>query len=119
MDHSHFWETEVCPYLANLWAAKVSGRRAKVASASLRAAFVGHYTAFPRGRVARGEKGMAVYWGENFPRGTRHLKASIGRYFGLPRKVAWVRDDHERCLGDDYHAVRALLPLDTRWSSVD
>lgn len=115
MDHSHFWETEVCPYLANFWVAQVRRQRPEVSCEWLRAALIGHYTAFPRGRVAEGEKGLAVYWGENFPAKARHLKSSIGNYFGLPICAPWIRDDHERCLNYDYKAVRRHVPIRQIW----
>lgn len=118
MDHSHFWETEVCSYLANIWLAQVRRRRPTASSEWLRAALLGHYTAFPRGRIARGERGLAVYWGENFPAGTRPMKAAIRRYFGLPRNTPWIYDDHELCLSCDDQAVHAHLSLGIAWKSV-
>lgn len=118
MDHSHFWETEVCSYLANIWLARVRRHRPKASSEWLRAALIGHYTAFPRGRIAQGERGLAVYWGENFPAGALHLKPAIRRYFGLPRNTRWIRDDHELCLSCDYQAVHAHLSLGIAWESV-
>lgn len=117
MDHSHFWETEVCPYLANIWVAQVRRQRPEVSSAWLRAALIDHYTAFPRGRVAEGERGIAVYWGKNFPAEAKPLKAAIRCYFGLPATAPWVSDDHERCLSADFQAVHACLPLGAEWSN--
>ena len=118
--HVEFWQTEVAPCLAQLWA----GVMAPPATRSLFAVRLKHqlhglYYAFPRGRIDRGNGTVyCVRNGNNMNRKmpTRKL---VEKAFEIKGVCEWEFDSHEQCMDEDASAIRELLKLKETWISVE
>lgn len=115
IEHGNAWDTEVTAYLAHVWSKVLNPNNSPRITAKLESSLSPYYSAFPRGRVSRGSKGLTVFWGENFPEAANHLKPAILRFFGLSQETPWEKDNHELCLPYDYQAVRKILPIKDTW----
>jgi len=114
--HSLFWQSEMVPILAHLWAGALAkdAKMRKLHEMVLKRRLHGLVYAFPRGRIVKQHERYIVLFGHDL---TNRMppKDKVELLFGIRRKCDWNFNLKMRCKENEVHKIKRLLGLPDSW----